>query len=133
MITSPLRDSFTLWGQSSPLCANFTPGGNPFAMSVLPERMAVQVTIFSRFRSKNIFSDIADGQGDHIGEFSPIGCGFNLASVLKIKDVVHMFGLHFFHGYALIVTQKWATFWAIFFTNSSGHPADGRPGPPFAL
>jgi hypothetical protein len=77
MITSPLRDSFTLWGQSSPLCANFTPGGNPFAMSVLTERKAVQVTIlWISVSAEEYFSDIAVLQGDQgsmlLSQFSPI-------------------------------------------------------------
>jgi hypothetical protein len=36
------------------------------------------------------------------------------------------FWTNLFHGksYALLLTQTgWATFWAIFFQNSSGHPA----------
>jgi hypothetical protein len=61
-----------------------------------------------------------------LGKLSPIGRLFALFTFLKITKVYQSFGL--------LLSQKkiyytkfdfkncWATFWAIFFTNSSGHP-----------
>jgi hypothetical protein len=44
---------------------------------------------------------------------------------LKIAEVNHIFATYFNgKGYAIILAKlRWATFGAIFFTNSSGHPA----------
>jgi hypothetical protein len=42
---------------------------------------------------------------------------------------MHILGATFFHGkcYELILKKMdWATFWAIYFTNSSGHSARGH-------
>jgi hypothetical protein len=46
---------------------------------------------------------------------------FNLGSYLKITKVFHFLGL----VYEFILTKiGWATFWVIFFADSSGHPAE---------
>jgi hypothetical protein len=44
---------------------------------------------------------------------------------MKITEVVHIFGLLFDKVKVMHYLSKmyWATFWAIFFTNSPGHPA----------
>jgi hypothetical protein len=60
-----------------------------------------------------------------LGEFSPLGQLLNF----KNTKVAQFFGSAFSTEkvlYIFILTKTgWATFWAIFFTNSSGHPASG--------
>jgi hypothetical protein len=58
------------------------------------------------------------------GESSPIGLLLTSGSLFKNKEVARIFGQLFFHVKicVLIRTKKrWATLWAIFFTNSTGH------------
>jgi hypothetical protein len=62
-----------------------------------------------------------------LGEFSPYGRWFTLGSLSKIAELALMFGLldsaEKNDAYVLKQEMGWATFWAIFFANSSGHPA----------
>jgi hypothetical protein len=56
-----------------------------------------------------------------LGEFSPIGRLFTL----KIAEVAHIFWATRFHGTSIVLNlmkNSWATFWATFFKNTSGHP-----------
>jgi hypothetical protein len=59
-----------------------------------------------------------------LGEFSPIERFVSFKHFLENYIRSTYFGATFFNGksYVLISTKKvWATFWAIFFTNSSCH------------
>jgi hypothetical protein len=50
---------------------------------------------------------------------------FTLGSFLKITQETKLFG-YFFSAKLIVTKMGWATFWAIFFTNSSGHPAEEK-------
>jgi hypothetical protein len=49
-------------------------------------------------------------------EFLPIGSVFIFGSFMKIREIAHILVFH---------SKSLATFWAIFFTNSIGHPGHG--------
>jgi hypothetical protein len=70
---------------------------------------------------------VASHQGDQIGRIFAFWVIVNLVSYLLITDVRRNFWATFISikNTNLSITAKmgWATFWAIFFTNSSGHPA----------
>jgi hypothetical protein len=71
---------------------------------------------------------LLSGQCDQIGRiFASWAIAF-FGHFLKYKSGPN-FGLHFFnHNSCLLISAKmdWARFWAIFFTNASGHPVSGE-------
>jgi hypothetical protein len=61
-----------------------------------------------------------------VGEFSPVGRLLIFGQFLKYKNKPN-----FFHGKSYVcqnylTKMGWAAFWAIFLTNSSGHPGPTR-------
>jgi hypothetical protein len=60
-----------------------------------------------------------------LGEFMPIGGLFTFRQVFEKIQKWHIFLGHD----AIVLIKKWATFWAIFFTNSFGHTGSVWPKP----
>jgi hypothetical protein len=74
--------------------------------------------IFANFWGENI-------QGDQIGRIFAqyVGDCLLWAVLLKLRKYLAPILGYIFPGFALIMTKmRWATFWSIFCTNSSGHP-----------